>query len=113
MNYHDIKILHIFFAFTMMLSTFLMMNSTSKLQKFIFVITSLAAMITGIVIVQRFGITFSKLPFWVMLKMGFWLLIVIATPIVVKRFPKQKKLLALPWTVLLFVSIALAVYKPM
>lgn len=114
MNYHDIKILHIFFAVLMIVGSLSMVNSSSRIQKITFGLTTLLSFASGYILMERFGIRLGRhIPLWIIVKTSIWLVIAVMTPIIIKRLPKAKKFLILPWIVLLFVSIAMAVYKPL
>ena len=62
----------------------------------------------------RFGIKHAPpYPMWINVKIGLWLALTIATPIVVKRYPAKAKRLFWPWLAIALVATVMAVYKPM
>ena len=67
-------------------------------------------------IIRALGLTHGSgepWPWWIKIKLGLWLVIAVASPILYKRVPEHKRPLA--GTILMaaiFTAIALAVYKP-
>ena len=85
-----------------------------KLHKVLSGIVSMIVLLSGILLLRRFGISHSgPFPAWVIVKMGIWLSVTMITPIVIKRFTKFSKFLYLPWILLIFIAIAMAIYKPL
>lgn len=115
MNYHDLKILHIFFAvLTIAMSTALFYGGSTKLRQVVTGLSCLLLLGTGFAIMGRFGIQHSgPYPVWINVKLGMWIALTIATPIVAKRFPEKSKRLFWPWMAIALVASAMAVYKPM
>ena len=115
MNYHDLKVVHIFFAFlTIALSSALFSGAEGKFKKIIYGISTLLLLVTGFTIMGRFGIKHAPpYPMWINVKIGLWLALTIATPIVVKRYPAKAKRLFWPWLAIALVATVMAVYKPM
>ncbi len=115
MNYHDIKVLHIFTVLAFFMSmTVAMYQPEKKLHKILSHIIGLFIIVSGVILLERFGITHKgPFPLWVLIKVGIWLALVIIPPIVFKRFTRFSKALYLPWTIVGFVAIAMAVYKPL
>ncbi|MBC74433.1 MAG: hypothetical protein CME64_00300 [Halobacteriovoraceae bacterium] len=115
MNYHDLKVAHIFFAFvTIALSSALFSGAEGKSKKIIYGLSTLLLIGTGFAIMGRFGIKHSPpYPTWINIKIGLWLVLTIATPIVVKRYPQKATRLFWPWVVLALFATMMAVYKPM
>lgn len=114
-NYHDLKILHLFAVSVFFLSmTITLYNPEKKLHKILSGLSSVVVLISGAILLDRFGISHSgPYPTWVLIKVGIWLALNIVTPIVVKRFAKFSKILYWPWLFVLFMGIAMAVYKPL
>jgi cbb3-type cytochrome oxidase subunit 3 len=115
MNYFDTKLLHLFAVFVMFLSiTVSLYRPEKKLHKILSGIFSLIVLISGVLLLRRFGISHSgPFPAWVLVKMAIWLSVTIITPLVVKRFTKFAKFLYLPWIILIFIAIAMVIYKPL
>lgn len=114
-NYHDLKVLHIFTVSVFFISMSVSMYNPEKLlHKILTGMGSFVVLVTGIILLERFGISYKgPYPTWVIIKVGIWLAVSIITPIVVKKFSKFSKLLFWPWLFALFLEIAMAVYKPL
>lgn len=114
-NYHDLKVLHIFVVAVFFLSMAVSMYNPEKLlHKIVSGIASLLVLVSGVILLDRFGISHKgPYPTWVLIKAGIWLAISVVTPIVVKKFPKVSKLLYWPWIIVLLVGISMAIYKPL
>lgn len=114
-SYHDLKVIHIFVVAVFFISmTVSMYNPDKLLHKIVTGISSLLALGSGVILLDRFGISHSgPYPTWVLIKAGIWLALSIITPIVVKKFSKVAKLLYWPWLIILLIGISMAVYKPL
>lgn len=114
-SYHDLKVIHIFVVAVFFISmTVSMYNPEKLLHKIVTGISSLLALSSGVILLDRFGISHSgPYPTWVLIKVGIWLALSIITPIVVKKFSKVAKLLYWPWLIILLIGISMAVYKPL
>lgn len=115
LSYHDLKVIHIFVVAVFFISmTVSMYNPEKVLHKIVGGISSLLALASGIILLERFGISYSgPYPTWVLIKAGVWLALSIITPIIVKRFSKAAKLLYWPWIVVLLIGISMSIYKPL
>ena len=114
-SYHDLKVIHIFVVAVFFISmTVSMYNPDKLLHKIVTGISSLLALSSGVILLDRFGISHSgPYPTWVLIKAGIWLALSVITPIVVKKFSKVAKLLYWPWLIVLLIGISMAVYKPL
>ena len=115
MNYFDTKLLHIFSVFVMFLTIAVTLyQPDKKLHKIVSGLFSIIVLVSGVLLLRRFGISHSgPFPAWVIVKVGIWLAVTIITPIVVKRFSHISKLLFWPWIILVFIAIFMAIYKPL
>ncbi|MCO4754786.1 MAG: hypothetical protein KC478_09895 [Bacteriovoracaceae bacterium] len=115
MNYHDLKIVHIFLAFlTIAMSSALFHGAKGKSKQIIFGVSTLLLIVTGFVVMGRFGIKHAPpYPLWINVKLGLWLVLTIATPVVTKRFPEKAPRLFWPWLLIALIATCMAVYKPM
>lgn len=115
MNYLDTKLLHIFSVFVMFLSiTVSLYQPEKKLHKILSGIFSLIVLISGFLLLRKFGISHSgPFPAWVLIKLGIWLAVAVITPIVLKRFEKLAKLLFWPWLIVIFIALYMVIYKPL
>jgi len=114
-NYHDLKILHIFFAVvTLSMSTALFYGGTTKFRQIINGLSCLLLLGTGFAIMGRFGLSHAgPYPTWIKVKIAMWVVLTIATPIVAKRFPEKAPRLFWPWMIIALIAVAMAVWKPM
>lgn len=115
MNYHDLKVLHIFLAIlALSMSSALFYGGSTKARQIVLGLSFLLLFGTGFMIMGRFGIKHAgPWPFWINIKMGIWLALTVGTPIAVKRFPERTKRLFWPWMIVALVAVSMAVYKPM
>lgn len=115
LNYHDLKVIHIFAVAVFFISMSVSMYTPDKvLHKIVTGMGSLIVLVTGIILLDRFGISHKgPYPTWVIVKMGIWLAISVITPIVIKKFTKFAKLLYWPWLFIMLIGISMAVYKPL
>jgi hypothetical protein len=85
-----------------------------KLHKILSGIFTILVVISGALLLRRFGITsIATFPTWVLLKTAMWLAVGLITPIVVKRFKKIAHLLIWPWMIAMGIATAMAIYKPL
>lgn len=115
MNYHDLKVIHLISVILFTLSMAMtLIKPDKKLHKILSGILTLIVLISGVMILDRFGISTSgPYPTWVIIKMTIWLCLTILTPIVVKRMPSKAKFLLWPWAAFICLAGALAIYKPL
>lgn len=115
LNYHDLKVLHIFMIALMFISISVSIYNPEKvIHKIVTGIATLTVLITGVILLDRFGISHKgPYPTWVLVKVGIWLAVSIITPIVTKRFAKFSKFLYWPWLFVMLIAISMAVYKPL
>lgn len=115
MDYHDLKILHLFSMFLLtssaLLSLFVMQD---KRFKILTGLGSLLTLITGMLLMSRFAISHAgPYPTWIWIKLVIWIFLSIGTPVVVKRAPKVAPYLLFPFLVIVLTAMASAVYKPL
>ena len=115
MNYFDTKFLHILSVMILFMSiTATLYNPEGKLHKIFSGLFTFIVLITGGLLLRRFGISHSgPFPAWVLVKLGMWLAVAIISPIVVKRFKKIAHILIWPWMIVAGVAISMAIYKPL
>jgi len=115
MNYHDLKVIHLISVIVFSLSiTVTLFNPHKKFHKILSGILSIFILASGILILNRFGISTSgPYPSWVIIKFAIWTVLTVLTPIIVKRAPTKAKFLFWPWALIISLSGAMAIYKPL
>ena len=88
-----------------------------KKTKMVVGIASLLILIGGMgLIIRALGLTHGSgepWPWWIKIKLGIWLVIAVASPVLYKRISLEKRSLAGTLLMaLVFLAITLAVYKP-
>ena len=74
----------------------------------------LATLVSGGLLMQRFGLILSNsLPVWIKIKISIWLVLIIITPIVTKRFKKVSSRLVIPWFILFSIACYMSIFKPL
>ena len=110
--YYDLKFLHIAVVILFIVSQAALFQKSSKLHNIIAGVTSLIVLGTGFAMMSRFGISHSgPYPTWVIIKLASWAVLAIAFPILFKRFRSFLKIVYIPWILLLFIAVAMAIYK--
>ncbi len=85
----------------------------SKLTKIFSGILSIAVLGSGFMLLPRVGIPHSgPYPFWILYKLAMWLVLAIATPIVIKRYKRTAKRLMWPYIILLISICYMVIFKP-
>lgn len=111
-NYYDSKFLHLVFVIIFIAAQAAHFYDTKKLPKIFAGVASLFVLVTGFLLLKRFGISHSgPFPVWVIMKLVIWSLLSIAFPIIFKRLRSLLKVFYLPWIILIIMAAAMAIYK--
>ena len=115
MNYFDTKLIHIVSVVIFFMSmTVNIYQPQKKLHHYLTAFFSILSLISGILLLRRFGIGHTgPFPAWVLIKAGIWLATSLITLIVIKKFSKFSRALYWPWIILIFIATALSIYKPL
>lgn len=112
LNYYDSKFLHLAFVIIFITAQAAQFYNTNKLSKIFAGIASLFTLLTGFLLLKRFGISHSgPYPVWVIMKLVIWGLLAIIFPVIFKRLRTFLKILYLPWLILIIMAAAMAIYK--
>ena len=106
------KILHLvsLILFISSLSGILLLKERSKLLSILFGVSSLILFIAGIGLLHKTGQSMHS-P-WILGKLGIWLLLAAAVPIVSKRCPEKKVPMLVITLILLCLAAILVILKP-
>lgn len=75
-------------------------------------ISSLLILVAGFGLMARIGVSHQGWPLWIYLKLGIWLVLAAATPLVLKRFPRHSRLYLTLTLVFYLAASTIAVLKP-
>jgi uncharacterized membrane protein SirB2 len=114
MPFTTYKILHIIcILFTAsFLSVSFLCSYKEKWIKITSGILSLLIAVTGFSLVAKLGFTDVQWPLWIKIKIGIWMAIAIAAPILAKRLTKNRALVFFGFMGLFCVAITLTILKP-
>ena len=114
MGYYDYKFIHIglvvIYMYSVMNSSF---RPTRIIPKIFLGFTSLILLISGFLLLNRFGISLTgPYPIWIWVKFGIWFLLAMVPPILIKVFPKRSVHFNTVYLALALGASYLGIFKP-
>ena len=114
MSYEVYKVLHVLCVVLFMgaIGAQFFSNSAPKSVKIISGITSFLILVGGMGLLARLGVSHGGgWPIWVKVKLGLWLVVVIAAPVLAKRLTSHRQKAYYGISFLVFIAIYMAVNK--